>query len=327
MAEVEGPASEPGDEWRRFLRSLLPAAILFAILFGGLVGFARTWPPIVAVESDSMAHSDTESAIGAMDTGDLIVVEAIAFREHVVTYLEGRASGRSTYGDFGDVIVFIAPGDPNRPPFIHRALAYIYWNESVAAYDVPDLAALPDADWDAWDAAGVPTNETSALSRFVLHRAGWRRDIDLNANLTMGVDPLLVGTQRDGFLTMGDNSYTLPRKVDGWIIPLSAVLGKARGEIPWFGLVRLTLFPGESACCESWGSTDTIRGAPANSWLALNLSLTAIIGSIAAFVTFDTYVRRHPESWERVRRSWQRLNPWRGKQRPDDGKPPDGGAD
>lgn len=288
------------------------------------MGFARTWPPIVVVESASMTHDPAASSIGTMDTGDIVVVEAVSSRRDVVTYVEGRASGHSTYGDYGDVIVFRDPENVNGTPFIHRALAHATWNASADGYDVPDLGRLPPEDWDGWDASGVETSSPWGLSRFVLHRAGWRHDLDVYINLTLGDRALLFGSGEDGFLTMGDhNAYdpsTFITKFDRWVVPLPLIIGKSRGEIPWFGLIRLTLAPSPAGCCEYWGSTDPERGAAANSWAALGASVFLILGSFVGLTALELWFRKHPEQWTRLRSSWRRLlrRPKEGPARGDD---------
>ena len=82
-----------------------------------------------------------------------------------------------------------------------------------------------------------------------------------------------------GFLTKGDHNAA----VDSWsgmAVPVSRIVGKARGEIPWFGLIKLTLFPGATGCCPNgWGDPR----APANSWDSLAIALVVIVaGPFAA---------------------------------------------
>jgi len=292
------------QEWRRLGRDLLIVAILFGILLGGLFSYTRTWPPMVVIDSSSMQHG-VESSIGVIDTGDLILVQAVSSRADITTYVEGRATAYATYGDFGDVIVFRDPDEPESPvPIIHRPIAFVHWNASAGGYDVPDLALLPSTDWSALDAAGRPTTNPFGLSAFVLHRAGWKQDLSIAFDLNR----ILVRASEDGFLTMGDNNaYTTLTKSDLWVVPLPTILGRARGEIPWFGLLKLTLFPQQSGCCEAWGSTDPVRGAPANSWAALDVSLVLLFGTPILLATIDFYLDRHPDVRRRLRSRWDRF--------------------
>jgi len=285
--------------------------LIVSIVFGGLFAYARTWPPIVAVESGSMMHSVDTSEIGAIDTGDIVIVQTVESRAEVVTYLEGRATGYTTYGDYGDVLVFRDPRELAGTAFIHRAFAYVVWNGTSGGYDIPHLGRLPAADWDAWDASDNPTTVTYGLSRFFLRQAGWRHDLDIHVNLTAGERPLSVGLGATGFLTLGDrNAYENPiTKHDRWVVQPSYVLGKARGEIPWFGLIKLTFLREGPGCCEYWGSTHPDIGAPANSWLALDVSLGILIGAPIALTLLEFYLDRHPATRERWRSAWRRI--WR----------------
>src|SRR3972149_5875447 len=119
--EREQPSSETGggeDELSRkefallLTRDIAIAAILVALIFGGMFAYAQVWPPVVVVESGSMQHSATRSYLGVIDTGGMVLVQAVHSRSDVVTYVEGRVSGHETYGNYGDVIIFHPPGKP-----------------------------------------------------------------------------------------------------------------------------------------------------------------------------------------------------------------------
>ena len=315
MASPPEKPADRGAQWRELTRSLVLALVVVGVVLGSLFAYARTWPPMVAVESSSMQHAAGESAFGPIDTGDLVIVQAVTSRTEVVTYLEGRAAGYLTYGDYGDVLVFRDPLDLQGTAFIHRALAYVAWNETLGGYDVPDLGRLNASEWEAWGETGLPTTQPYALSRFLLHRAGWRQDLDVHVNLTAGDLRIPVNLGSSGFLTMGDrNAYTTRTKFDRWVVPPPYILGKARGEIPWFGLIKLTLLREGAGCCDGWGSTDPDTGAAANSWLALDLVLVALVGIPAAFTIVEFYLGRHPGARERVRAAWSRL--WRRTSEP-----------
>src|SRR5437899_8632681 len=98
--------------WKGLVRDLLVAGIIVVIVLVGIYVYTGVWPPLVVVESQSMQHSGTESYFGVIDTGDMVFQQAAPNRADVVTYLEGRASGYATYGDYGDVIIFRHASDP-----------------------------------------------------------------------------------------------------------------------------------------------------------------------------------------------------------------------
>src|SRR5438093_10743318 len=126
------PRDRPRDEddeeedenfWKGLGRDLLVAAIIVVVFLAAIYAYARVWPPLVVVESASMQHSDQESFLGVIDTGDRVFQQAAPTRADVVTDLEGRATGYATDGDYGDVIIFRRAGTPR--PAIHRAILYI----------------------------------------------------------------------------------------------------------------------------------------------------------------------------------------------------------
>lgn len=257
---------------KELARGLAIIGLGFGLVYGALVAYTGNWGPVVAVDSSSMQHSFDASEIGLMDTGDVVLVKSVQSSD-VVTYVKGRVVDYKTYGDYGDVILFRDPEFPDEPPVIHRAMAFVIWNESTRGYDVPGLRAWPSAEWSGMR-GDVVAADPYGLTSLTLHRAGFRGDTDLKWNLTF----LAESFRHSGYLTLGDNNvYTAERKTDWWIVPPESVIGVARGELPWLGLPKLLLQPSPWGCCESWGSTDPIRGAPANSWLGLEVSLAFII--------------------------------------------------
>lgn len=284
MARTEGgereSSSEPGgdDELSRkefallLTRDIAIAAILVALIFGGMFTYTQVWPPVVVVESGSMQHSHVQSHLGAIDTGDLVLVQAIHSRTDVVTYVEGRASGYETYGNYGDVIIFHPPGKPAEvTPIIHRAILYVDHpsGTTFGGVDIPSLAAFPDS-WSATHPDGTPATTPYGLGNVTVTLRSWASGSERRESLSFNLRPLT----RSGFLTKGDHNsafdgvptYTPP-------VPVSEVVGKARGEIAWFGLIKLTVSPTSTGCCRSgWGDST----APRNSWDSLATSLVLI---------------------------------------------------
>jgi signal peptidase len=84
-----------------------------------------------------------------------------------------------------------------------------------------------------------------------------------------------------GYVTMGDhNAYIScsPGIVCNagydttWFPSQGDIIGHARGEIPWFGLIKLLITPTPS-CAHGWGDPC----APANSWNDLAISIVVLI--------------------------------------------------
>src|SRR3989304_487205 len=117
-----GPEGEPTGEaaeekpksLRRsallFLRDLAIAFLVVALVMAALFAYQGVWRPMVVGESASMQHSNTESFVGVIDTGDLVLVQGVAAAGDVVTYIEGGAPGPPPHGDYGAGTVFIKPG-------------------------------------------------------------------------------------------------------------------------------------------------------------------------------------------------------------------------
>src|SRR5438128_6227452 len=174
---------EAGEEseglWKGLVRDLLVAGIIVVIVLVGIYVYTGVWPPLVVVESQSMQHSGTESHLGVIDTGDMVFQQAAPNRADVVTYLEGRASGYATYGDYGDVIIFRRPSSAT--PVIHRAIMYVTVNSNNTA-DLPDLANLPTSEWEATNLAG-PTTYPYALRTVTIHRMGFTHNFGITLTL------------------------------------------------------------------------------------------------------------------------------------------------
>jgi len=265
----------PENFWKSLLRDALVAGLIVAVILGGMYLYAGVWPPLVVVESSSMQHSDDVSSLGVIDTGDMVFQQAAPTRESIVTYLEGRANGYATYGDYGDVIIFRKVGSAT--PIIHRAIMYISLHANGTA-DVTDVGLLPAAEWAATDANDQPTRTPVDLKTLTIRHVGFEH----NVNLTFSFGGVAV-TPRIGFVTMGDSNLfhacrlfradcvsgydqlsTMPRLQD--------IEGRARGEIPWIGLIKLVVQPTQSCCPQGWGV-----GAPKNSWDALLVTLLFLV--------------------------------------------------
>ncbi len=308
--------------WKGLARDLLVAGIIVVLVLGGIYAYTSVWPPLVVVESMSMQHSGTESSLGVIDTGDMVFQQAAPTRADVVTYLEGRASGYATYGDYGDVIIFRHGSDPT--PVIHRAIMYITLHTNGTA-DVPNLAQL--TGWEAISDSGPtscpPTcSSPSYLRSVTIHGMGFRH----NLGITFDFNRFFGFAPRSGYITMGDYNAAFiacatppfdpcagtPYDYQ-WLPVQRDIVGRARGEIPWFGLLKLTLQPTNTCCAGGWGDPE----APKNSWDSLAVSLVVLF-ALPFILEFGVrgwkkYVSpRLPEirwPWQRAKTKSERGNP------------------
>ncbi len=215
-----------------FFKDIIISLLIVAIVIGSIWGYTRSWPPMVVIESGSMSHSP-ESMIGVIDAGDLVLVKSIDGREDIETYAEGDNTGHDTYGEYGDVIVYYKNGYTGQIPVIHRAMVWIEYNVSTGGYDVPSMDL-----YDVHDSFRMENVGYDHLS-FNIDIAGIIRNFNDSS-----LEP------HSGFITLGDHNHGSYDQ-GGWmgdgfgrpVLPVKPewVIGKARGELPWFGAIKLCL--------------------------------------------------------------------------------------
>jgi len=297
--EEEGPPSSRGRPpsgkktvyWRArdslFFEPLVALAII-VILLVSLFAYTQNWPPVYVVESDSMQHGASDQ-LGLINTGDLVLAQKVPL-SGITSYVTGAQTGYSTYGEYGDVILYW-PNGQGSTPIIHRAILYLEWNPSSFSYNATELTGLPcgtpsTAAWSYVSPQGVASCHTTGLTGTLdLYRIGWQ-----SVNISIDLGSPVLG-MHSGFLTMGDknlvadqlNVPALSSLVEpGWVI------GVARGMIPWFGAVKLLLE----------GNAGSV---PSQSWQFMGLTIVAIIliafGIHYAFRTegIETPLRREEE--------------------------------
>jgi signal peptidase len=103
----------------RIAIDILPAVVLILTMIVTLYGYAGTWPPAVSIISSSMEPH--------MHRGDEVLIQGLEKTE-VHTAYDSIITGYTTFGDYGDVIVYQPMGLTNVTPVIHRAVYRV--NES-----------------------------------------------------------------------------------------------------------------------------------------------------------------------------------------------------
>jgi len=243
-----GPQGKDGHY--TLIHDVVVAGVIVIIILTLIFGYTRKWPPVVVVESGSMQHSSDTSALGVIDTGDIVMVQKVDSTSDITTWAEGQQKDYKTYGEYGDVIIYDKNGKGGTP-VIHRAIVFIRHNETVGNkhyFDVPE-----------WN---IRHNET--ISYYV-------EELQFKINFT---------PQRgyDGYLTKGDNRASNPSldqqstidDAEGnpiQQVSIKWVKGVARGEIPWFGLIKLKI-----------NDNEHLDTAPDNSWTNLKVSMFLLLG-------------------------------------------------
>jgi signal peptidase len=248
------------------LRDVGIALLVVLLVFVVLWAYSGVWPPIVVVESGSMQHDDFTSSVGVIDTGDLVIVQKTNSHKEIEPYVHGKCSGESTYGDGGD------------KPIIHRALVWLEFNQTNKnSFDVPGLDCdywVRDVNWWGWNNSGLVSEPRNITDNLILQLTAAYR----NRTVTLGLSSLLDTIKADpewtdgGFIAMGDHN---PNQ-DTPLIKHERIIGKARGELPWFGLIKLSVggdIPWGKVC--STASDDGC--APDNSWSSLIIALVVLI--------------------------------------------------
>jgi len=292
-------AKEDKDGRKSLKRSLLfllrdvgIAVLIVVIILGAIFAYTRVWPPMVVIESNSMQHDDGVSYIGVIDTGDLVLVQSAPQRSDITTWVEGKAIGYQTYSNYGDVIIFKKLN--YETPIIHRPIFWMDYNPATKKFNItslesPAMAGLWGGTYSNLTPVKVPRNLDGNIW---IKDSGWRG----NLNITFRIGNSFIGPnlsspryQRGGYVTLGDNNAYKGGGYDDYLVRQEDVYGKARGELPWFGLIKLTLAPSLGVCCTGWGDPR----APRNSWDSLVISLVVIIvAPIALDISFALWNRR-----------------------------------
>ncbi|MBC7129290.1 MAG: S26 family signal peptidase [Thermoplasmatales archaeon] len=238
-----------------FIREIIVAVAFICIILIILWGYTGQFPhsPMVVVTSSSMMHSDASfGKIGTIDPGDLVLVKKA---KDIVTREEGREKGYITYRDYGDVIIYYPNGNKNATPIIHRAICWVEKNKD-GTYTVEEY--------------GIYNQQSITIPELELRN---------------------YKPPHSGFITKGDNNGNLSDQATELSLPVKPewVLGKARGEIPWFGLIKLIIFGNENG----YNGNDAVwigkAVAPRDEWICLGISLFVIIGIPSIWDGYNYY--------------------------------------
>lgn len=190
------------------LRHLLVAAVAAVVLAG-------TWALTMGLgqggvsyhASASMSHGD-RALPGILDPGEPFSTDPVGERDDVVTFLEGRAMDYERWGDHGDVILYATDirRDEGGPlltggrgvNIVHRAIAWVRYNQTADAYDVPEAGVYGQRSF-VLDGIGGRHPETGVYGHHPL---------------SVVLDPALAG-RHDGFLTKGDNNDLVDQDARG----------------------------------------------------------------------------------------------------------------
>jgi len=273
---------------RGAVQTVIDALVALALVGGiflAMFGFSGNWPPLVVVESKSMQHSQTDSFIGTMDTGDLVMNRKVGAVSEVTTYLAGKESNYTAFGSYGDVVIYWRDGDKSLTPIIHRVVLYLTANDD-GSFAAPELQQHTEGvGYDFIDSADSWSRITDDI---VIHHYGYS-DQELNVPISTMIDYAHIrGTAlHDGFITKGDFNQEVDQRLgitkNREPVPFDWIIGKALGEIPWVGVIKLWF-------------TNTLPGdTPSNSIVSIEICIAAIIALPVASETYIFWKGRKPE--------------------------------
>ncbi|MCL9816061.1 S26 family signal peptidase [Natronocalculus amylovorans] len=137
-----------------FIREILLSALIVLLIGGLLFGLSGVWPPMVAIESESMEPN--------IQIYDLVFVTAPdrfspsdADEYGVVTLEHGEDVGYESFNKPGSVVVFDEPGTIG-PPIIHRPHLYVEEGEDWSDRADPDASG--DRSCSEMSACPAPTD-------------------------------------------------------------------------------------------------------------------------------------------------------------------------
>ena len=250
------------------IRDVLIALLLVFIILIALWTYTGQWfgAPMVAIESGSMMHEDEPyGRLGTIDAGDMVFLVKVNSRSDVVTYT-AKDSDNFHYGKYGDVIIYRPYGDETQDQIIHRAMAWVEYNEETGTYSVE----------------GYPDNqnvESITIEEF-------------------GLDEYVPTTPHSGFITKGDNPITNDKadqargsNICDDLIRVDWISGKARGELPWIGTLNL-LFN------DIVSGKNTVGNVPSDCLICLVLLIVILI-SIPISLDLYSYYKEKKEEEEK----------------------------
>ncbi len=218
----------------KVLSAPIIAIIVIIVAFAGITVYSGIFPPASVVESGSMQHSNNWQ-FGVINTGDIVLVKKIDNpQKNIVTYVEGRQTGFSTYGDYGNVILYNAP---HNLVVIHRAMFYLSWNNGE-----PVVAGANNQSWITVNQSYVLIKDVGYEHRnLVVYLGGYTNE---SGFITMGDHNLATAPTSSYYYNSTLNAYKAADENVGIIghpVTPSDIVGEAQGQIPWFGLIKLNI--------------------------------------------------------------------------------------
>lgn len=255
-------------------------SIIFAVIIVGgivsVVAYSDVWPPIYVVESESMEHSQNWT-FGTINTGDIVMAKNIHdSNSNVITYVQGKSMNYSTYGEYGNVILY---HDPTGRIIIHRAMFYLTWNGST-----PVVAGDNGQSWIHITSNAVILDNVGFTHRnLIVYLNGFKGE---SGFITVGDYNLAHAPKISVYYNSSENAYMAAdiNLFPGFVpVKPDKVVGTAFGQIPWVGLIKLNIM-------RLGGEWPEYNEVPNNAYMFLGILLGAIL--VAAFFPYGRFSRK-----------------------------------
>jgi|YNPNPStandDraft_1061719.scaffolds.fasta_scaffold01853_9 signal peptidase len=205
------------------IRDATFAFIIVLTLLIILWAYTGQWftAPMVAIESGSMEHSNPPfGRLGTIDAGDMVLLKKVTKHEDIIPHGgpyggAEKEKGWRTYGDYGDVVIYKPLGDDNVSQIIHRCITYV-----TVTMDEHGNTYYTIPDYNIYNETSVTIPSLGLYHFPPAPQYHWKHS---------------------GYLTKGDNNNVVDQAttICPQPVKLEWITGKARSEIPWFGIVNL----------------------------------------------------------------------------------------
>ncbi len=209
------------------------ALIIVIVILVSIITYSDVFPPASVVESYSMEHSN-KWQYGLIDEGTIVLVKKVNNVNDVITYIQGKNQNYSTYGEYGNVILY--HNSALGVVTIHRAIFYLYWNGTS-----PEIRDYNNQSYiHIYGDTIILDNIGYAHKNLIVNVSTYSGD---SGFITVGDHNLACLSKDSGYYNKTYNAYYASDQNIWGIRPvnLTEIVGKAYGYIPWFGLIKLNI--------------------------------------------------------------------------------------
>ncbi len=240
------------------------AVLIIILILISITLYSGVFPPASVVESYSMEHSN-KWQYGIIDEGTIVFVKKATRINEIKTYVNGKESNYKSYGEFGNVILYHDYN--NGKIIIHRAMFYLYWNNSI-----PEILGYHNQSYITVNKNFILMKDVGYAHRnLIVNISGFKND---SGFITVGDHNLACLPDYSPYYNKTYNAYYASDQFLFHLKPvkLSDIVGIAYGYIPWYGLIKLNIMRAEG----KW-PVEYADHVPEYSYAGLFISLAAIL--------------------------------------------------